>query len=144
MTLAHSPADITRYLLVQLGLGSLASSGSWPTTVSQEPDTPDNHLALWDIVGRIDGRYQTSGEVAEHYGVKIGVRAISHVIGAARALLIADSLAPLANIGVPIGSHLYVIQAVTRTGGIIYAGTEPNSFRHLFTINLLVALRQIN
>lgn len=91
--LAHSPADITRYLLIDEGLGTLPTdSSSWPVFVGVEADTPDNVITVFDTTSRLDGRTHNEGEVAERQGIQVRVRARDHATAYAKAQAITIAL----------------------------------------------------
>lgn len=149
--LTHSPAQIIRDLLVDLGLGVLPSAGgNWPLFVTSIPDSPDSIITITDTLGTSDGRIQPTGEAAEHPGFQVAVRDSNHQDGweKANAIRVAlsetvasNSVSITDNVGT--GTSEYVVFAVTKIGGIIVLGKElPTSKRHLFTINATVALRQ--
>ncbi len=151
MTLTHSPAQIIRDLLVDLGLGVLPSDGgSWPIFITSIPDSPDSIVTIIDTLGTSDGRIQPTGEAAEHPGIHIEVRASNYQTGweKANAIRVALSETILRNSvtiedNIGTGTTAYTVYAVTRIGGIIPLGKElPTSKRELFAINATVALRQ--
>ena len=145
-SLAHSPADVIRWLLIDLGLGTDPSEeDSWPIHTSSEPDSPDNSITVYDTAGIVDGRIQRTGETREHCGVMLQVRGTSQPIAWAKANaanVILDESIDKSNI--TIGSTDYIVYAVTRHSGPLSLGREPSTNRFLFTINAVVALRQIN
>ena len=52
--LLHSPADILRHLLVDLGAGVLPENGTktnWPISEGQELNAPDNAICTYDTEG---------------------------------------------------------------------------------------------
>lgn len=149
--LFHSPADIIRTLLIDLGMATAPSAGGdWPAYVAQEPDTPDSVITVYDTAGTTGGRLQTSGETVEQHGFQVRVRDANHFEGYEKARAIAVALdESVANAVVSVGddvgtgSDTYIVYAVTRKGGIISLGKEsPASKRSIFTINAVVALRQ--
>ena len=151
MTLTHSPAQIIRDLLVDLGLGVLPSAGGdWPIFVTSIPDSPDSIIAVIDTLGTRDGRHQPTGEAAEHPGIHIEIRDANYQDGweKANAVRVALSETILRNTvsiedNIGTGTTGYLVYAVTKISGIIPLGKElPTSKRHLFTINAVVALRQ--
>ena len=143
--LVHSPADITRYLLIGLGLGVLPSTGGiWPVFVSQEPSLPDNVITTFDMSGLHQGRTQFDGEVQERHGVLVRVRSITHEAGyaKARAIVVAldeDTYDNLIN----ISPNSYRVHAVSRASGPIALGKQmPDTKRDIFTANITVSVRQ--
>lgn len=143
-TLEHTAADVLRYLLVNLGLGTLpTASGSWPIGVDHEPDKPDNAITIYDTAPKMQGRRMTDGIMQEHYGVQIRVRCIAHATGVAKAQAFVTALdQTIENNSITVGSDTYIVYAVTRTTGVLSIGREPQTNRPLFTINAVVALRQ--
>ena len=142
--MTHSPADVLRKLLVSLGHGTMPSAaGSWPVSVAQEPDDPDDDMTLYDEIGRKDGRAMASGEVYEHHGVQLQLRAAKFTDGYTKVSGVVGALdQDVEAAGVTIDTSTYVVYAVSRTGTINYLGHEPESRRHIWTVNLLVSIRQ--
>ena len=142
MILAHSPADIVRYLLIASELGSLPTDGiSWPAYVSSEPDAPDNCITLYDTQGRTDGRIHFTGEVVDHPGVQVRVRSVDHKTGYVKAKSIHSVLSTKVLRTVTIASETYLVQTLTMQQAPLALGTERGiSERHIFTINLIVTI----
>lgn len=142
--MTHSPADVLRRLLVTLSHGTLPSAaGSWPISVAQEPDDPDDDMTLYDEVGRKDGRAMASGEVYEHHGVQLQLRAAKFTEGYAKVSSVVGALDQDAEgAGVTVDASSYVVYAVSRPGTVNYLGHEPESRRHVWTVSLLASIRQ--
>lgn len=141
--LNHSPADIVRYLLVDLARGSLPEDEtSWPIFVSQEADSPDSCITLYDTSGILEGRAQVSGEIQEHYGLQIRVRAAAANVAYAKISEINAWIdESVRNNLVTIDSNQYLVYAITRKGGILSLGKELSaSKRNLYTVNAIVSL----
>ena len=146
-SLDHSPADILRYLLIDLGLGTLPSSaGVWPVYATKEPDSPDSCITVYDTEGTRDGRTMANGEVQQHYGAQVRVRAPTHALGHAKANAVAEALDKQVWLDtVTIGSSVYMVYAVSRRSGPFSLGEEsPTSKRVIFTLNVTIAVRQTN
>ena len=144
--LTHSVNDILRRLLVNAGKGTLPSAaGSWPIGI-ERPDSPDDCITLTETTGRRDGRTMTDGEVIEHLGVQIEVRAADHNTGFLKAKQLATYCdESIYNNGVTFESKIYNIINVSRVGGVMSIGREtPESARELFTFNVLVTIVQSN
>lgn len=144
-SLTHSPADIIRNLLVNLGLGTTPSAaGSWPVYAEREPDAPDSVITVYNTAGRKDGRVQVGGEVQEHHGFQVRIRAANPVTGYTKAQAIAIALdETVYQDTVTISAATYLVHAVSRVGSVLALGKEtPTSKRNLFTINAVAALRQ--
>ena len=141
--LGHSPADIVRYLLVDLSRGTLPEDETtWPIYVSQEPDSPDSCITVYDTSGILEGRAQISGEIQEHYGIQIKVRAASPTVAYTKIAEINSWIdESVRNNSVTIESSQYLVYAITRKGGILSLGKELSaSKRNLYTVNAIVSL----
>lgn len=143
--LQHSPADVIRYLIIQLGSGSNPDASlAWPVYAAKEPNLPDNCITVFDTEGRDDGRTSPDGERQEFHGVQVKIRATTHALGWDKARDIAVSLdEEVLNETVAIGSSRYVVTAVTRTSGVLVVGSDtPSSNRRIFTFNAVVSVEQ--
>ena len=144
-SLDHSPADVVRWLLIDLSLGTdPGDEGSWPIHASSEPDSPDNLIAVYDTAGVTGGRIQRTGETIEHRGIMVQVRGTGQPTAWAKAEAIKTALDESVDKSlVTVGSSDYIVYAITRHSGPVSLGREPSTNRFLFTINAVVALRQI-
>ncbi len=150
-SLDESPADILRYLLVALGHGVLPvaggnySNGVWPIYVDGEPSAPDETVTLYDTEGRDSGRDMVGGSRFEHHGVQVRVRGKDHASAYAKARRLAISMdVDLYQENVEVGDNRYIVQCVDRQGDVLRLGRDaPNSNRRLFTVNVMVVVRQL-
>jgi hypothetical protein len=144
--LTHSPADVVRWLLINLGLGTdPAADGLWPIHATNEPDWPDNMLTLYDTDPSIDGRIQQTGEITEHRGVQVQVRGVDHPTAWAKVEAVRATMDETVNKHlVIVESSAYIVYAITRRSGPLALGRESATNRFLFTINVAVALRQLS
>jgi len=136
--LLHSPADIVRQLLVDIGTASLPTSNTyWPASTDQELDSPDDTITLYDTVGRIDGVTQPDGEIDEHYGFQIRLRSSQHTTGYRKLLGIRKYLAAnVQNVTVNVDGTSYRVWSVTNLSSVNRLGKDlANSRRRLFTLN---------
>ncbi len=151
-SLTFSQADVIAQLLIDLGIGTdPTANGDWPIYVSEEPNEPDNVITVFATVGTQDGRTMIDGEVQEHEGIQIRVRSAGYDTGNRKAdeLKIAidqtierDTVQVASVIGT--GTLDYFVQAVSRVSGPLSLGKEtPTSHRNVFTINAIVALREV-
>lgn len=141
-------------MLVDLGMGFLASSyKEWMVYATVEPDnpnTPDNIITVYGTSGQLDGRFQIDGEVQEHYGIMIRVRANHPRTGYQKIKAIAlklDQEVNAAVVSIPdetgTGVTLYTVHCATRTSSMLSLGKDrENSGRDLFTINYLMSITQ--
>ena len=145
-SLVHSPAQIISQLLIDLSLGTApVDEGSWPIRFSGEADSPDNVITVYDAPGIKDGRSQIDGEVQEHHGIQVRVRAGKHGVGYTKARAIAIGLDESVQLNsVTISESVYLVYAISRTSDVLALGKDhPTSNLNLFTLNAVVALRQI-
>jgi hypothetical protein len=151
--LPHSPADVLRHLLVNNGQGVLPSAVTtswnntqWPIGVSNEPDTPDNCVTLYDTEPLQQGRIMFSGEKEEKYGVQVRVRSDVFTRGWTKAHALAVYLdETVSEMPVTISGTSYLVHAVSRRGGVLPLGqAAPDSKRQLFTFDVTVTLRLLD
>ncbi len=146
--LAHSPADIIRTLLIELGLGTASTipvSTLWPVYATVEPSAPDNVITVYNTSDMAFGRTNPDSERQDHYGFQIRVRGSTNPIGFAKANAIAVAMDGDVNLVTVILSGIYYcIHSVTRRGGVMDIGRDvPKTGRHLFTINCTSYLREV-
>ena len=140
----HSPGDVIRWLLVQLGLGSSpVLSAVWPVYNAMEPSMPDDCITTYTRSPRDDGRAMADGEEFRHYGVQIRVRAADEVTGARKAETIRQVLAEAVYLDVvTIGAVSYLVPCFCGND-IVYLGKDTSvSRRSLFTLNGDAAIRR--
>lgn len=139
----HSPADVVRWLLIQLGIAAEPPVTPWPAYCSSEPNFPDDCVTVYDVAGVDDGRLMVTGEAPTHYGVQVRVRATDHATGYAKASEIRDTFAEDVLLEtVTISDTTYLVQAMSRIGNVIALGKEtPAGRRSLFTCNATVSLK---
>lgn len=145
--LTHSPNDVLRRLLVNMGKGVLpgAPTAVWPIGVVR-PDKPDNCVTVYETEGRRDGRTMNGGEVWYHPGVQIEVRSADHNTGYLKANQLATCCdEEIYNETVTFEGKTYTITNVSRVGQVMSLGYEtPESRRELFTFNATVTITQVN
>ena len=142
--LTHSPADIVRNLLINLGLGTTPSvSGSWHIYSDLEPGTPDSVITVYNTTSVIHGRRMTDGETNEHHGILIRIRDANPKSGYTKSRAIARSLDVDVFLNtVVFDSSTYTIQSISRNDVFSIGKERPTSRRNLFTINAICALRE--
>jgi len=143
----HSPADVLRWLLIDLGvLGMPPAAGAWPGHCNFEPSVPDECVTLYDTVGNDDGREMNSGKLYNHPGVQVRVRSKSIPSGHSKASQIRTALAESINVSrISIDGVTYLVQAVTRIGQVIPIGreTQTSTGRFVHTVNATLSLRKL-
>jgi hypothetical protein len=143
--LVHSPADILRHALINLGVGPLPPTTPWPIFASSEPDVPDNCITVYDSLGNDDGRTMPNGTLQQHQGIQVRIRSLDHATGWTKSQQIRSILAEgIYYTGVLIGTTPYLIHSVNQIGNVLALGKEiPTSKRTIFVINAVISVRQI-
>lgn len=144
--LEHSPADVLRSALVDLGLGSTPTNppGDWPVYVDSRPDRPDAAIVITDTAGQNQARV-FQGERAELYGVQILVTGATAAVAYPKAQDIATALdTGIKLLWVSIGLSAYLINSVVRSPGpVLRLGKgKPGDSLSRYVINALVNLEQ--
>jgi hypothetical protein len=151
-SLPDSPAQIIRRLLIDLGLGVVASyaadvyTGSpWPVFDAGEPDKPDNCLTVTDTLGIDIGQRHFDGRLVQFYGVQVRIRGTTHPVGWLKADAIRNTLAEsVFKKIVHVGANNYLVWSMARVGQVLSLGTNvPGDKRKLFTINATSAIEQL-
>ncbi len=144
--LTHSTANIMQQLLISKSQGTNPLlQEAWPVHYSMEPDTPDKLITVYSTADRDHGRTMVDGRRQVHHGFQVRVRSRKHDAGFTKAhaiLIVLDESTKYET--VTISGTQYRIYAVTTIGGVIDIGKEAGiSKRNLFTINAVVALKQL-
>lgn len=144
--LTHSPADIVRWTLIDLTVGTDPSTGAaWPIFCDGEGDTPDNAITVYNTSGIVEGEVHYNGEVQEHYGIQFRVRATKPTVAWPKIneLMLACDQQVNNNI-ITVDGTQYYVECITRKGTVLALGKEsPTSKRFVYTLNATVSLRQI-
>jgi hypothetical protein len=155
--MTHSPADVTRQLLIDIGQCSDLdtngqATGDWPVFESGEPNAPDNIVVVMDYEGPYEGSTQYDGERQGLDAIQIKIRSKTKRVGYMKATTIADLLSLSPQVGgqayergVTVEDIRYIVHAYSRIGKVIPLGKEsPTSTRRVFVVNVLVGIRQCN
>lgn len=144
MNLPHSPADVIRWLMIQDAVATdPADDDTWPAFESFEPDRPDNCITVYDTTGRDSGRSMVDGELMEHFGFMVRVRAYDKPTGWTKVKAIHLWMQETVSWSskVTIGAYRYRVPAIAM-GPILRVGNEsPESKRFVHTINATSAIR---
>lgn len=141
--LTSSQADIIRQLMVGLSLGTLVEdAGSWPIYANFMPDQPDNSLCVYNTEGRKQGRTGPDKESQILYGAQIRVRGTTDAIAYAKTVAIALAFDGVLRSSVLVNSTSFLVNSVNLAQPIIPLGSEVNSKRRLYTINVLSSITQ--
>jgi hypothetical protein len=143
--LKHSPADVLRQALVDLGLATDPPSATWPASVDVEPDRPDNCITVYDTAARPDTRSAIDGRQSEHYGIQVRVRAGTYAEGWEKASTLYNALArTLSQQVVNLDGTPYLIECASHLGGVLpLRRARREDRRVLFVINFLIVLYEI-
>lgn len=146
--MTHSPADLTRYLLIQLGFGTLPTTNqNWPIMAEYEQDLPDNMMTLYTITSKDEGRVSVDDRASQTLErFQLRVRAKDHKTGWKKIDDVSNAFNAVLNVGVVIGSSSYLVYSIVDTDDPVPAGPKdtPNSKRNVFTMNGGVRARQIS
>lgn len=142
LSFLHSPADVIRWLLISLGLGTdPLANNLWPIVVDDEPELPDNVLTIYDTTARDDGRAMIDGESWHHMGFQVRIRSRDFTAGYVKADAIQVALdEQVYQNTVSIGTARYLVDCITGTTLIRLGKELPASKRSLFTINALAPI----
>lgn len=140
-------ADIIRDLLIHFGCGSSpeftpGDTSPWPVYVSQEPDTPDNVVTVYDTSGITEGRIHNDGVVPEQMGILVRVRSVDYVTGWAQMNKIVETAdEKIYRNRVLVKGILYLVHSMTRRGAINSLGRfQQAGDREALTANFTVTL----
>ena len=138
----HSPAQVVRQLLIDLGHGTAA--GSWPIYYSLMPDTPDDCIAITDTEPFLFGRDHVGGRTLMVRAVQVMVRGGSVVDAYTKCKDINVSFdEDVYRTEVTVGKITYLVQAISRLSAEIPVGQEGTSKRRLFSTNARVSVTQL-
>lgn len=140
-TLLHSPADIVRQALIDLG--AVTADGAWPCYATHEPDTPDDVVTVYNTQdGDDDGRSFPDGDADCHWGLQIRVRSAREDEGWAKAHALRKAVLGVHLRDVSVADTGYVIYNFSSVRQVWALGTEtPQSDRLIFVINFTAAVR---
>lgn len=157
-TLLHSPSEVVRQVLVDLGLATLPATPqprTWPAYVGFEPDgvgVPDDVVTVYDTQGSGGARSMADGgSLFGNYGVQIRFRSTEHRTGWRKADEVQTTLAEHESLAATEGrivtvtdsdgtETLYALFAFVGIGDVLRIGQEPGGRRCLFTLNAQVVL----
>jgi hypothetical protein len=98
---------------------------------------------LFDTTGTPDGRSQIDGEVLQHPGIQLRVRASGHQTGWSKINSLTVALDAINNYRVTIDSSTYTIQVISRRSTVESIGKEDSvTKRDRFVANFTVSIDQ--
>jgi hypothetical protein len=150
IVLHHSPADITRAVIIANGNGSMPFTDGTPPNplpvfVNEMPNNPEQLSVIYDADGQSDGRAMVDGEEWRHEGVRIIVRDNNFPTTDYRARKIRHDLTQAVNMMVlVIGSSTYLVHCFAKTRMLRLGKEKPSSQRELISINAYLAVKQVS
>ena len=144
--LDHSPAAVIQQMLIDLSLATdPVNNGAWPVFVSNEMDTPDSCITIYDTDGLLEGRIQVSGQVIEKPGLQFRFRAARPDTCFVKANAVMVAMEGSVNLlSVTISTSNYLVHAIDRVGSLISLGREADvSNRHIYVFNATVTLNKV-
>jgi len=144
LPLAHPPSQIIRELAVLIGQANDPPSGPWPAYYSEEPDgqgVRDNVITFFDVEGWADGRSMLDGEIYEHAGIHVRVRAQRNSQGAPKILTLRNALSAILRYTVDLEANSYFVHCLAKFSTIKDLGDEsPNSKRSVHVFDCVAAV----
>lgn len=144
-TLVDIVSDVVAKLIVDLGLGNIPTSVTWPVFSCIEPESPDSCITVYGTEGVLQGRSGVDKEMAVQDGIQIRVRSSSITNAKAKAEEIAIAFDGIYQRAVSLTSpsRSYAIQSILRTSPVIPLGRQAGiSERYIFTVNATLSIRQ--
>jgi len=152
IALTHSPADIVRQLLVDLGLavdpawmGARDVAVGWPAFAHTEPPQPDDCITVRETDPQDDGP-DMHGNLYFHHGCQVRFRSSVQNDGQNKARAVQTFLFQPSNVQrrtVTLDSVNYEVWCVI-PGGVLNLGMNvPTDKRFLVTLNIRVPIRVI-
>jgi len=147
MSISNSPSLIIQKYAIAQSLFTLPSENdTWPVYVSHLPDgenIEDNAAGIFEVVPSIDGRVM-QGEVIQHYGISIILRALDYETGYLKLKSVLTDFSDIQKATVTVGSNSYYIWAISKFSGVIFLGTEQGTKRrYKFELKCNVTLEEI-
>ena len=143
----HPASMVLRSTLVHFSLATDPSSspvGVWPCYVSNEPNTPDNCITIYDTAFTDDGRVNIDGELQYHEGLQIRVRSVDYLTGWQKMDAIRTAISmSVSYLVVAVEGENYLVICYAKIGNILPIGTEQTSKRQLFTLNLVSSVTKL-
>lgn len=158
MKLKHNPSEAMRQLLIDHGVASDGTTGysdvngtvrytgsEWPCFSTNEVDTPDETITVYDTQGTDDGRSHVDGIQEYHPGIQVRVRALGAISGRQKAEDVRHFLEQLYQNVVHVDAAVYTVWNAAKIGNCISVGTEAGkSKRVIYTVNCTLAITQVS
>jgi len=136
----HTPAQVVRQLLINLGLGT--ATGTWPIHHSVLPPQPDDCIAVIDTEPFLFGRSHVTGQTLMIRGIQVMVRSANVVEGYRKCKDINVAFdEDVYRDEVTIEDSIYLVQAISRLTAEIPIGWDETSKRRLYSTNVRVSVK---
>ena len=138
-------AEYITTVLTSLGLTPPNSKSTWPLYIGELPDgtqVETNAVSIRDTAGLLDGRFMASGQVVQHFGLQIKLRANDYETGWTKIESVAISLD-----GIPSETPIikdgttYSILNMSRSSAVINLGLDDKK-RNSYSVNYLLTIRE--
>jgi len=142
--LAHTPAVIlANYLTTQDLISNPSdSSAEWPFYIGFLPDILHNTGVIYDVEGVTEGRYQKTGTVVEHQGVKIVVTSKIYNDGWSKINQLVTAINLINDEIVTIDDSSYKINGLVQQAPVDYIGIDEKR-KFNFTVDYLINIQYI-
>lgn len=146
--MTESPARLVAAILKSAGLAGASSSVDWFPTVGSVPQQGrDNLLTIFDTTGQLHGKTADAGEIYQHYGLQVRIRAADYATGWAKGQAIQDYLSGLRgnmffSSSPPLDSGPYRVWSFNLTTPLVKIAEEEVNERQIFTLNGLIAIEK--
>lgn len=112
----------------------------WSVFYSNEPDTPDNCVTVFDTGADREDRQMDGTEVV-HPTVQVRVRASDYDTGWAKGEAVQTVMQAVRNTAVAVGAGSVTVKAAHRYIPLTFLGRDPNqNRRQLFVVNFKLTL----
>jgi len=146
MVRLDSVSKIVQDLLVVRTLGTIPNvAGTWPVYRANQPDVPDDMIAVFESQGVRQGRHMIGGAYKERAAFQVMVRSNNYDTGDKKAADIAidliESLPVIYILTTAVTLNQYRIDSISKASGPIPLGKETTvSKRYLFSINFTMSI----
>lgn len=150
-TLYHTPAEIVAQLMDDVGLANLEDTGTgdpptgWTVFPLHLPDSPEQTILVKDTAGRLHRRSHPTGVMGEHYGIQVLARSSQDPATPFKKiksiLEFFDTQVNRELVTLPDDdgtSRTYRVNAITRTGPAVPAGSKGRAF--FFAGNVIASI----
>lgn len=157
--MAHSPADVIRYMLIEKGHGVLPSTNvdnnPWPIYVDQQPayglNVPEEIVVIYNTQGQQFGRLHNSGRIPTHPGFQLLVRSKGSQSGYNKSVELETALNEdvfresvlIAPFDSPVSE--YLVQSCQQRTSILPIGEDrDNQNLYLHSLNYTTVISPVN